>query len=66
MIPYVPIATTVRVGVSIFTYEGAVTFGITADYDSTPDIDVLVAGIEQSMGELVEAARRQVAGRGVG
>jgi len=66
MIPYVPIATTVRVGVSIFTYEGAVTFGITADYDSTPDIDVLVTGIEQSMGELVEAARRQVAGRGVG
>ena len=64
MIPYVPIATTVRVGVSIFTYEGAVTFGITADYDSTPDIDVLVTGIEQSMGELVEAARRQVAGRG--
>jgi len=41
IIPYVPIATTLRIGVSIFTYNGKVTFGLTGDYGTTPDIAVL-------------------------
>ena len=53
--PYVPLAGQVRVGVAIFSYDGQVTFGITGDYDSTPDIDVLAAGIEAGMAELAEA-----------
>ncbi len=44
IIPYVPIATTLRTGVSIFTYCGQVTFGITGDYATTPDLDVLASG----------------------
>ena len=39
IIPYVPIATTLRTGISIFTYCGNVTFGITGDYATTPDIE---------------------------
>jgi hypothetical protein len=53
VIPYVPIATTLRTGVSIFTYCGQVTFGITGDYATTPDLDVLAAGIEDGIAELL-------------
>ena len=57
IIPYVPIATTLRTGVSIFTYCDDVTFGLTGDYDSTPDLDVLARGIEQQVAGLLRAAR---------
>jgi WS/DGAT/MGAT family acyltransferase len=57
IIPYVPIATTLRTGVSIFTYCDQVTFGITGDYATTPDIVVLARGIEDGVSELLEAAR---------
>ncbi len=55
--PYVPLGGQIRVGVAIFSYDGRVTFGITGDYDAAPDIAVLACGIEQSMGELLSAAR---------
>ncbi len=61
--PYVPLAGHVRVGVAIFSYDGALTFGVTGDYDRAPDIDVLCRGIERSVAELVDAARRQPAGQ---
>lgn len=56
ILPYVPIADRVRIGVAIFSYRDALTFGITADYDAVPDIQVLADGIATSMAELVEAA----------
>ena len=59
IIPYVPIATTLRTGVSIFTYCGQVTFGITGDFDANPDLDVLARGIEESLAELLKAAASQ-------
>ncbi len=43
--PYVPLAAPLRVGVAIFSYDGEVTFGITGDYDTAADIDVLGDGI---------------------
>jgi WS/DGAT/MGAT family acyltransferase len=55
IIPYVPIATTLRTGVSTFTYSGQVTFGITGDYATTPDLDVLAVGIEKGIAELLGA-----------
>jgi len=58
IIPYVPIAATVRTGISIFTYCGNVTFGITGDFAANPDLDVLAHGIEDGMAELLKAARR--------
>jgi diacylglycerol O-acyltransferase len=60
IIPYVPIATTMRTGVSIFTYCGNVTFGITGDYGTNPDLEVLVHGIETGVSELLQAARHGV------
>jgi len=44
-------------GVSIFTYCGNVTFGITGDYATTPDIDVLARGIEDGIAALLFAVR---------
>jgi diacylglycerol O-acyltransferase len=56
IIPYVPIATTVRTGISIFTYCDNVTFGVTGDFASNPDLDVLAHGIEDGVSELLKAA----------
>ena len=55
--PYVPLAGQVRIGVAIFSYDGMVSFGLTGDRDSTPDLDVLCRGIEQGMAELLTGCR---------
>ncbi len=53
--PYVPLAAPLRVGVSIFSYDGELTFGITGDYDTAADIDVLAEGIGTGVKELLTA-----------
>ena len=53
--PFVPLGMQLRIGVAIFSYNGNVSFGITGDYDSSPDIDVLANGIQAGHGR---AARR--------
>ena len=59
IIPYVPIATTLRTGVSIFSYCGKMTFGITGDFATSPDLDVLAHGIEDGISELLKASHRR-------
>ena len=54
--PFVPLGGQVRVGVAIFSYDGALKFGVTGDYDTAPDIGVLCTGIETGLAELVKAA----------
>jgi WS/DGAT/MGAT family acyltransferase len=58
IIPYVPIASTVRTGISIFSYDDNVTFGITGDYAANPDLDVLAKGIKRGISDLLLAARQ--------
>jgi diacylglycerol O-acyltransferase len=58
IIPYVPIASRLRIGVSIFSYTGRLTFGVTGDYDSARDVWALARGIEDGMADLVRVARR--------
>ena len=60
ILPYVPIASTVRIGVAIFSYCGQITFGITGDYETCPDVDVLAQGIRDGVGRLIEEASRHV------
>jgi diacylglycerol O-acyltransferase / wax synthase len=50
--PYVPLAGQIRLGIAIFSYDGQVNFGITGDYDTSTDIDVLAHGIEDGMHQL--------------
>ena len=54
--PYVPIMGSVRISIAIFSYCGRLFFGITGDYDTVTDINVLRDGIEEGMRELVAAA----------
>jgi WS/DGAT/MGAT family acyltransferase len=54
--PYVPIAGQVRISIAIFSYCGRLFFGITGDYDSVTDINVLRDGIEDGMRQLLAAA----------
>ena len=51
--PIVPLAAEHSVGIAIFSYNGLVTFGVIADSESTPDIDVLAHGIEEGIDELL-------------
>ena len=59
--PYVPLAENLRVAVAIFSYDGQLTFGVTADYDTVPDIEVITAGIEHGLEELRARAEPEVA-----
>lgn len=52
--PYVPLAASARIGVAIFSYLGALNFGVTGDYDTAPDIGVLCQGIEDGLAELLK------------
>ena len=54
--PYVPLASPVRVGTAIFSYDGNLTFGITADREGVDDAEVLATGIEDGLAELLAAA----------
>jgi WS/DGAT/MGAT family acyltransferase len=51
--PYVPVIGKVRISIAIFSYDGGLYFGVTGDYDSSSDIDVLTSGVERSIAELV-------------
>jgi hypothetical protein len=56
MLPYVPIADRVRIGIAMFSYRDTLSFGITGDYDTVPDLQVLADGIAESMAELLRGA----------
>jgi diacylglycerol O-acyltransferase len=57
ILPYVPLSSTVRIGVSILSYCDQITFGITGDYDATPDLEVLAHGIENGVKALLKVAQ---------
>jgi diacylglycerol O-acyltransferase len=48
LLPVVPIADRVRLGFAVLSYVDTLTFGITADAASTPDVEALAAGIGAS------------------
>lgn len=50
--PYVPIGNSLRTGVAIFSYLDTISFGITADYDAVPDLQILIDGIGRGLSEL--------------
>lgn len=54
--PLVPLAADHAVGVACVSYDGTVCFGIVADPDSVPDLDVMLGGMRESASELHAAA----------
>lgn len=55
-VPLVPIFSGHSVGVAVVSYGGSLTFGLNADRGAMPDLEVLRAGIEDSLAELKELA----------
>ena len=55
-LPFVPLGPGVRIGVAILSYNGTLGFGITGDFDTAPDIDVVADGIETAIASLVALA----------
>jgi len=51
--PFVPLIGNVRISIAIFSYDGGLYFGITGDYDTCSDLDVLTTGVEHAMVELL-------------
>jgi diacylglycerol O-acyltransferase / wax synthase len=54
--PLVPIAAEHAVGLAVFSYDGRLFFCLNADRDTVPDLQVLSAGIADSLVELHELA----------
>ena len=51
--PFVPVVGSIRIVVAIFSYDGGLYFGVTGDYDTVPDVDVLTSGIKRGMEDLL-------------
>jgi diacylglycerol O-acyltransferase len=65
VLPYVPIAAQLRIGISIFTYCDQVTFGITGDYDAAPDVERMARAIEDGIAALADQYRSAQSRRAV-
>jgi len=61
ILPYVPIAIRIRTGIAVLSYADRLAIGITADRDSTLDVDVLSSALSKAIAELVTASRRGAA-----
>jgi diacylglycerol O-acyltransferase len=59
IIPYVPIASNLRIGVAILSYRDRIAFGVTGDYDTSADVGVLARAIESGLHDLAALARKK-------
>jgi hypothetical protein len=50
--PLVPLAAQHAIGVAILSYDGEAFFGVVADRDTVPDLDVMLEGIRQGVRDL--------------
>jgi diacylglycerol O-acyltransferase len=54
--PMVPLAANQALGIAIMSYDGQLNFGLNADYDALPDIELLASHLSDSIAELRQAA----------
>lgn len=52
ILPYVPIAERMRLGVAVLTYAGQASFGITADFASVPEAEDFAAAVVDEVAKL--------------
>ena len=65
-LPFVPLSEGVRIGVAILSYNGQLTFGVTGDYDTAPDVHFMAEQIEAeviALRELAEHPKTTKSGR---
>jgi diacylglycerol O-acyltransferase len=58
--PLVPLAAEHAVGAAVLSYDGNVFFGVVADPDAVPDLDEMLAAMQECACELLDAARASV------
>jgi hypothetical protein len=56
MFPVLSVAKGQAVTIGLSSYDGGIYYGLNADRDAMPDVDVLAALIEESLAELVAAS----------
>jgi diacylglycerol O-acyltransferase / wax synthase len=56
MFPMVPLAANQALGIAIMSYDGQLNFGLNADYDALPDVELLAQDLTDAIAELLEAA----------
>ena len=54
MFPVVPLARNQAVAIGVTSYHGGVYFGLDADRDAMPDVDILAKMVEESVDELLD------------
>ena len=54
--PLVPLAQNLALGIAIMSYDGALDFGLIADFDALPDLELLAARLGEALDELAVAA----------
>jgi len=57
MFPVVPLARSQGLSIGVTSYNGQVYYGLNADRDALPDVDVIGALLEESLTELVDTVR---------
>jgi diacylglycerol O-acyltransferase len=55
--PMVPLAENTALGIAIMSYNGQLNFGLVADYDAIPDLDVLADELQSAIAEMTAAAK---------
>jgi diacylglycerol O-acyltransferase / wax synthase len=64
VLPIPPIALRLRTGIAMVSYADSFFFGITADYDTAPEVDEFANGIEDGLKRLAAISRaRRTRGR---
>ncbi|MFN8105469.1 MAG: wax ester/triacylglycerol synthase family O-acyltransferase [Acidimicrobiia bacterium] len=51
IMPMVPLVGETNVGVACLSYDGALNFGLTGDWDAVPDLDIFAEGIEKTLAD---------------
>jgi len=54
--PMVPLAQHLALGIAIMSYNGRLAFGLNADFDALPDLELLAAHLGEALDELAAAA----------
>jgi len=62
--PFVPISHGIRVSTAILSYNGHLFFGVTGDYASAPEVDVLARATSEGIAELTAEALVELAKHG--
>ena len=57
LFPVVPLARGQGLSIGLTSYNGRVYYGLNADRDALPDVDVIGSLIEESLAELVDTVR---------